>query len=152
MGKRLGFSVGINDYPAEPLQKALADTRRCCEELRRINVPCIVCENPDLKKVESYLFMFCEQITECYDFILFNFNGHCEVAGGECREPMLVLKDGKQMPVNTVIEKLVNATGSHDATILCLMNCCRGISQKCADEARKPNNRKASGRALVTKP
>ncbi|CAE7571670.1 Rsph1 [Symbiodinium sp. CCMP2592] len=81
-----------------------------------------------------------------------NFNGHCKVMGGEV---VLVFKDGEeqtgeQILMNALIEKLVRSKGSHDAVILCLMNCCRVISQESADKLVKPNSRSTLGRALVT--
>ena len=152
MRKRLALSVGINDYPQEPLPYPVADATRCSDELAKTAFPCLVRANADCSKFEQYLGIFCEQITEVHDFILFNFNGHCEVLDGEA---VLIFKDGEEqaggrMPVQTVIEKIAHSKCSHDAVILCLMNSCRGMAKECADKLKKPRSRSAWGRALVT--
>ena len=147
MRKRLGLSVGINDYPKEPLTYAVADTARCCEALQRIHFECLKCIDADHNKFKQYLGMFCEQITEEHDFLVFNFNGHCKVIDGDA---VLVFRDGEEEAMKVVVEKLVLSKGRHDAVILCLMNCCRGISKECADKLVKPGNRSAWGRSLVT--
>ena len=152
MGKRLGLSVGINDYHKEKLTYPVADATRCCEELQRINFQCLKCIDADRNKFEQYLGMFCDQITEDHDFIFFNFNGHCKVMDGEA---VLVFKDGEeqageQILMNALIQKLVRSKGSHDAVIFCLMNCCRVISREYVDKLVKPDSRSTSGRGLVT--
>ncbi|CAE6912194.1 unnamed protein product [Symbiodinium sp. CCMP2456] len=152
MCKRLGLSVGIKNYPEEPLVYPVADTTWCCEGLQRIHFECLQCIDADRNKFEQYLRIFCEQITEDHDFLFFNFNGHCKVIDGEA---VLVFRDGEkeaggQFPVKILIEKLVNSKASNDAVIFCLMNCCHGVPKESADKLVKPGNRSASCKALVT--
>ena len=127
MASRIAFSVGIDKYIQSPLSWAVSDTVRCYDELTKAGITCIKCFDADLREFDKSFTVFQNQISHCHNFILFNFNGHCEFSDGKAT---LVFVDGEtgsggRMLVDTVMERLLSTKCSCDAEFLFLMNCCR---------------------------
>ena len=123
MGK-CAFLVGIDAYPTnkQQLRCAVADAQECSTKLARVGFRCAECENVNVRQFDLNLANFIEKTIQDSDhFILFNFNGHCELAKGK---PTLIFSDG-EVPLEDVTTRLMKSKCSKNAEVLLLMNCCR---------------------------